>query len=54
MFPVSRYQQDVDAGDVAGVADIEKVARKLKEINRNYLEKSKMYDKYYEVCAESC
>ena len=54
LFPVSRYQQDVDAGDVAGVADIEKVARKLKEINRNYLEKSKMYDKYYEVCAESC
>jgi len=48
LFPVSRYQQDVDAGDVAGVADIEKVARKLKEINRNYLEKSKMYDKYYE------
>jgi len=29
-------------------ADVEKVQIKLKEINRNYLEKSKLYDKYYE------
>jgi len=48
LYPVSRYQQDVDAGDVGGVADLVKVERKLKEINRNYLERSKLYDKYYE------
>jgi len=46
LYPVSRYQQDVEV--VGGVADVEKVALKLKEINRNYLEKSKLYDKYYE------
>ena len=33
---------------VGGVADVEKVELKLKEINRNYLEKSKRYDEYYE------
>ena len=27
---------------------MEKVELKLKEINRNYLEKSKRYDEYYE------
>jgi len=48
LYPVSRYQQDVDAGDVGGIADLEKVKVKLKEINRNYLERSKLYDKYYE------
>ena len=47
LYPVSRYnQQDVDV--VGGVADLEKVELKLKEINRNYLEKSKRYDEYYE------
>ena len=33
---------------VGGVADVEKVELKLKEINRSYLEKSKRYDEYYE------
>ena len=33
---------------VGGVADVEKVELKLKEINRNYLEKSKRYDEKYE------
>lgn len=57
-----RYQQS-DVEMVGGVADVEKVIilvisshkpgdhqveLKLKEINRNYLEKSKLYDKYYE------
>eukprot|EP00092_Neocalanus_flemingeri_P025498 GFUD01027646.1.p1 GENE.GFUD01027646.1~~GFUD01027646.1.p1 ORF type:complete len:436 (+),score=135.05 GFUD01027646.1:91-1398(+) len=46
LYPVSRYQQDVEV--VGGGADLEKVEMKLKEINRNYLEKSKLYDKYYE------
>ena len=35
-----RYHQDVEA-DVGGVADFEKVIEKLKEINTNYLDKSK-------------
>lgn len=47
IFPVSRYQQDVDA-DVGGVADIEKVICGLKEINENYHLKSKKYDAYFE------
>jgi len=47
IFPVSRYQQDVDA-DVGGTADCNKVIAKLKEINRNYHEKSKQYDTFYE------
>jgi len=47
IFPVSRYHQDVEA-DVGGVADFEKVIEKLKEINTNYLDKSKLYDKFYE------
>ena len=46
LYPVSRYQQDVEL--VGHGADVEKVQIKLKEINRNYLEKSKLYDKYYE------
>lgn len=48
LYPVSRagYQQDVEV--VGGVADKETVEIKLKEINRAYLEKSKLYDKYYE------
>jgi len=46
LYPVSRYQQDVEF--FGHGADVEKVQMKLKEINRNYLEKSKMYDKYYE------
>ena len=46
LYPVSRYQQDVEV--VGGGADLEKVEMKLKEINRNYLEKSRLYDKYYE------
>ena len=46
LYPVSRYQQDVEV--VRGCADLEKVETKLKEINRNYLEKSRLYDKYYE------
>ena len=46
LYPVSRYQQDVEV--VGGGADLEKVETKLKEINRNYLEKSRLYDKYYE------
>merc|ERR1719219_585891 len=44
LYPVSRYNQQ----DVQQDADVEKVELKLKEINRNYLEKSKLYDKYYE------
>ena len=39
-----RYNQQ----DVQQDADVEKVELKLKEINRNYLEKSKRYDEYYE------
>ena len=46
LYPVSRYQQDVEF--FGHGADVEKVQIKLKEINRNYLEKSKLYDKYYE------
>ena len=46
LYPVSRYHQDVEM--VGHGADVEKVQIKLKEINRNYLEKSKLYDKYYE------
>lgn len=46
LFPVSKYQQDVEL--VGHGADVEKVQGKLKEINRSYLEKSKLYDKYYE------
>lgn len=46
LYPVSRYQQDVEL--VGHGADVEKVQMKLKEINRSYLEKSKLYDKYYE------
>jgi len=46
LYPVSRYQQDAEV--VAGGADVKEVENKLKEINRNYLEKSKLYDKYYE------
>ena len=42
-----RYQQDVDA-DVGGIADFEKVIAKLKEINQNYHDKSKLYDMFYE------
>jgi len=46
LYPVSRKMQDVEV--MGGVADLEKVEYKLKEINRSYLEKSKLYDKYYE------
>jgi len=48
LYPVSRagYQQEVEV--IGGVVDREKVEIKLKEINRAYLEKSKMYDKFYE------
>ncbi|XP_023322657.1 phosphatidylinositol 3-kinase regulatory subunit alpha [Eurytemora carolleeae] len=45
IFAVSRYQQDVDVG---GGADHEKIILKLKEINKNYHEKSKQYDQFYE------
>ena len=46
LYPVSKYQQDVEL--VGHGADVEKVQGKLKEINRSYLEKSKLYDKLYE------
>ena len=46
LLPCRYNQQDVDV--VGGVADVEKVELKLKEINRSYLEKSKRYDEYYE------
>jgi len=47
IFPVSRFQQDFDA-DVGGVADIETVIARLKDINRSYQDKSQLYDKLYE------
>ena len=46
LYPVSKNQQDVEL--VGHGADVEKVQQKLKEINRNYLEKSKRYDEKYE------
>ena len=46
LYPVSRNQQDVQL--VGHEADLEKVQQKLKEIHRNYLEKSKRYDEKYE------
>lgn len=56
LYPVSKNTQDADvdvdetsfAAESGGVVDTEKVLIKLKEINRNYLERSKQYDKYYD------
>ena len=56
LYPVSKNTQDADvdvdetslAAESGGVVDTEKVLIKLKEINRNYLERSKLYDKYYD------
>ena len=56
LYPVSRFTQEVDvdvdetglAAEGGGIVDTDKVLIKLKDINRNYLERSKLYDKYYE------
>ena len=56
LYPVSRFNQEPDvdvdetslAAEGGGIVDTEKVLLKLKEINRNYLERSKLYDKYYD------
>merc|ERR1712126_747235 len=56
LYPVSKNTQDADvdvdetslAAESGGVVNTEKVLIKLKEINRNYLERSKLYDKYYD------
>ena len=50
LYPVSKNTQDADvdvdetslAAEGGGVVDTEKVLTKLKEINRNYLERSKL------------
>ena len=56
LYPVSKFTQEADidvdetilAAEGGGIVDTEKVLLKLKEINRNYLERSKLYDKYYD------
>eukprot|EP00088_Acartia_fossae_P042745 TRINITY_DN4495_c0_g1_i11.p1 TRINITY_DN4495_c0_g1~~TRINITY_DN4495_c0_g1_i11.p1 ORF type:complete len:456 (+),score=113.32 TRINITY_DN4495_c0_g1_i11:106-1473(+) len=45
LYPVSRYQQEVDVG---GVTTNEQVIAKLKDINERYQDKSKQYDMCYE------
>ena len=55
LYAVSKFTQeadvDVDETSLAaegGIVDTDKVLLKLKEINRNYLERSKLYDKHYD------
>ncbi len=47
VYPVSRRQSDV-VDEVGGNVDVERVADKLKMINYEYLEGSKLYDQFYE------
>lgn len=46
LFPVSRHKQDEEM--VGGTENQEEVETNLREINRNYLVKSQLYDKLYE------
>ena len=49
LYPVLRRQAEVDEEVGAGGAfDVEMVANKLREINKDYLDRSKQYDKLYE------
>lgn len=50
IFPVSRFQQDVDSElGQGGINDFEVVKSRLIEINRSYHEKSRQYDSHYEA-----
>lgn len=50
IFPVSRFQQEVDADlGQGGINDFEAVKARLKEINWSYQEKSRNYDTFYEL-----
>ncbi len=48
LYPVSRFQEDVDEELGGAGADVEKVLLKLKDVNAAYLERSKAYDRFYE------
>jgi len=63
LHPVSRFAPEADldmdetilectgvggAGGVAGVVDMDKILQRLKQINRDYQERSKLYDRYYD------
>ena len=47
LYPVSRLEE-VEAEAPGGVVDVENVALRLKEINKNYLDKSRSYDQLYD------
>ncbi|XP_022236096.1 phosphatidylinositol 3-kinase regulatory subunit alpha-like isoform X2 [Limulus polyphemus] len=46
LYPVSRFQQAEDEEE--STADVEMVAQKLMEVNKEYLQKTKQYDQFYE------
>ena len=48
LFPVSRFNDYVDEELGGASADLESVLQKLREVNRDYLEKSTKYDSYYD------
>lgn len=49
LYPVSRFQDYVDEEFGGPCADVESVLKKLKDVNRAYLEKSSKYDNFYEA-----
>lgn len=47
LYPVSRFQSTEDE-DEGSTSDVELVGQKLMNINREYLQKTKLYDQFYE------